>query len=106
MPVEDSQPRKSSFTDRARSVLSNIQQDEHVKQATEATKDAVTRTEEASRTFSGKVTQADSWEALRGDVEELTEIARAHHALIIDLIDRIESLEARPGSESGPRHGG
>jgi hypothetical protein len=106
MPVGDSEPRKSSFADRARSALSNIQQDDHVKQATQATKDAVGRTQEASRTFSGKVTQADSWEALRGDIEELTEIARAHHALIIDLIDRIESLEARSGIEAGPGHGG
>jgi hypothetical protein len=104
--VDDSEPRKASFANKARSVLSNLQQDDHVKQAAQATKDAVERTEEASRTFSGKVTQADSWEALRGDIEELTEIARAHHALIIDLIDRIESLESRSGSETGPGHGG
>jgi len=31
------------------------------------------------------------------------EIARAHHALIIDLIDRVAELEARAGTESGGR---
>jgi hypothetical protein len=30
----------------------------------------------------------------------LTEIARAHHALITDLIDRIPGLEARAGIEA------
>jgi hypothetical protein len=34
-------------------------------------------------------------------VELLTEIARAHHALIIDLIDRVVGLEARAGSRDG-----
>jgi hypothetical protein len=29
----------------------------------------------------------------------LTEIARAHHALIVDLLDRVAELEARAGAD-------
>jgi hypothetical protein len=94
-----------SFADRARSVLSNVQQDERVKQATAATKDAAARAQLASKNVTRKVTQEDAWEALRADVEQLTEIARAHHALIVDLIDRVGELEARSGTQPGDGHG-
>jgi hypothetical protein len=47
------------------------------------------------------VGQEDAWDELRGDVEVLTEIARAHHALIIDLIDRAAALEAAVGTQPG-----
>jgi hypothetical protein len=95
-----------SFADRARSVLSNVEQDERVKQAAAATKDAAARAQQASKGVTRKVTQEDAWEELRADVEQLTEIARAHHALIVDLIDRIAELEARSGAEPGGGHGG
>jgi hypothetical protein len=85
-----------SFADRARSVLS----DDRIKQAAAATKDVAARAEEASKTVSRKVAQGDAWDELRGDVELLTEIARAHHALITDLIDRVAGLEARAGIEA------
>ena len=95
-----------SFADRARSVLSNVEQDERVKQATAATKDAAARAQQASKDVTRRVTQEDAWQELRGDVEQLTEIARAHHALIVDLIDRVEQLEARSGAGPGGGHGG
>lgn len=98
MADDDNNPR-TSFADRARSLLSNVSEDERVKQAATATKGAAARTQEASKTFSRRVTQEDSWEELRGDVEQLTEIARAHHALIVDLIERVAALEARIGDE-------
>jgi hypothetical protein len=85
-----------SFADRARLVLS----DDRIKQAAAATKDVAARAEEASKTVSRKVAQGDAWDELRGDVELLTEIARAHHALITDLIDRVAGLEARAGIEA------
>ena len=90
-----------SFADRARSALSNVEQDDRVKQAAAATKDAAARAQQASKNVTRRVTQEDAWEELRGDVEQLTEIARAHHALIVDLIDRVAQLEARPGPEPG-----
>jgi hypothetical protein len=93
-----------SFAERARSVISGVGQDDRVKQATASAKDVAARAEEASKNVSRKVTQEESWEELRGDVELLTEIARAHHALIVDLIDRIEALEARDGTEPGDHH--
>jgi hypothetical protein len=95
---EDKNPR-SSFAERARSLLSNVSDDDRVKEAAAATRDAATRTQEASKTFSRKVTQEDSWDELRADIEQLTEIARAHHALIVDLIDRVAALEGHAGGE-------
>ena len=95
--MDDPKQHKSSFADRAKSAISNVQQDERFKQAADAAKVAAGRAQDASKTFSQKVTQEDSWEELRGDIEQLTEIARAHHALIMDLIDRVEALEHRHG---------
>jgi hypothetical protein len=85
-----------SFAERARSVLT----DDRLKQAGAVTEDVAARAEEASKTATRKVAQQDAWDELRSDVELLTEIARAHHALITDLIDRIAGLEARTGIEA------
>ena len=85
----------SSFTDRARSALSRIEQDERVRSTTAAAKSVATQAEGVSQTVSRKVAQDDAWDELRGDVQLLTEIARAHHALIVDLIDRVAELEGR-----------
>jgi len=100
--MDDPKEHKSSFAERARSVISSVQEDDRFKQASDAAKEAAGRAQEASKNLTHRVTQEDSWEELRGDIEELTEIARAHHALILDLIDRVEALEA----EGGARHGG
>jgi DNA repair ATPase RecN len=103
--MDDPRQRKSSFAERAKAAISTVQQDDRFKQASDAAREAAGRAQEASKTFSQKVTQEDSWEELRGDIEQLTEIARAHHALILDLIDRVDELEARAGVEGGARHG-
>jgi hypothetical protein len=92
-------PRRS-LADRARSVLSNVEQDDRFKQAAATTKDVAQRAQEASKTVSRKVAQEDAWDELRGDLQLLTEITRAHHALIVDLIDRVTALE------EGSAHGG
>ena len=94
--------RASSLAERARSVLA----DGHIKQATAVTKDVAALAEGASKTVSRKVTQQDAWDELRGDVELLAEIVRAHHALIVDLIDRSAEFEARAGIEPGTGHDG
>jgi hypothetical protein len=103
---ESEDNRIKSLTDRARSVLSNVGQDDRVKQAAAVSKDVASRAGEASKTFTRKVSQEDAWDELRGDVELQTEIARAHHALILDLLDRVAELEARAGAEAGPGRGG
>jgi len=100
---EDSKSR--SLTERARSVLSNVGQDDRVKQAAAVSKDVASRAGEASKTFTRKVTQEDAWNELRNDVEVQTEIARAHHALILDLLDRVAELEARAGVTANASHG-
>jgi DNA repair ATPase RecN len=92
--------RTRSLADRARSVLSNVEQDDRFKQAAAATKDVAQRAQEASKNVSRKVSQEDAWDELRGDLQLLTEITRAHHALIVDLIDRVAALE------KGSGHGG
>jgi hypothetical protein len=104
--VSDSEDdRMKSFADRARSVLSNVQQDDRVKQAAAVTKDVASRAGEASKAVSRKVSQEDAWNELRADAELLAEIVRADHALVIDLIDRVAKLEAQAGTGPGPGHG-
>jgi hypothetical protein len=87
-----------SFTDRARSALSRIEQDQRVRQTTAAAKSVAAQAEGVSQSVSRKVAQDDAWDELRADVQLLTEIARAHHALIVDLIDRVAALEGQAGS--------
>jgi hypothetical protein len=74
---------------------------DRLKQAAAATKNMAVLAEEASKTVSRRVTQEDAWNELRGDAELLTEIARAHQALIIDLLDRVAELEAPSGNRDG-----
>jgi DNA repair ATPase RecN len=105
-PVADDDHRTSSFTDRARSLLSSVGQDDRVKQAASVTREVAEHAQEASQNVSRKITQEDAWDELRSDVEELTEIARAHHALIVDLIDRVEALEPPSGIEPRAEHDG
>jgi hypothetical protein len=99
--TDDERDRTNSLADRARSALSNVGQSERVKQAAARTKDAAARAQEASRNVTRKVGQEDAWDELRTDVELLTELLRAHHALITDLIDRVAAVEARTGPEAG-----
>ena len=95
--AETENHRKSSLANKARTVLS----DDRLKQAAAVSKTVAVRAEEASRTVSRKVGQEDSWDELRADAELLTEIARAHQALIVDLVDRVAELEARAGGGDG-----
>jgi hypothetical protein len=98
--------RMKSLADRAKAVLSNVGQDDRVKQAASVTKDVAARAGDASKAVSRKVTQEDAWNELRGDVAMLAEIARADHALVLDLIDRVGRLEAQGGAGPGTGHGG
>jgi len=98
--------RMKAFADRARSALSNVSQDDRVQQAAAVSKDVAARAGQASKSFTRKVSQEDAWDELRGDVELQTEISRAHHALILDLIERVAELEARSGADPGASSGG
>jgi hypothetical protein len=101
-PVTDTEHHRiNSLAEKARSAMSNAEPDDHIKQAVVVAKDVATRAMDASKTVSRKVAQEDAWDELHSDVELLTEIARAHHALIIDLIDRVAGMEARAGSRDG-----
>ena len=96
--ADNERNRLSSFAEKARSALSNAGQDDRVKQAAAAARDVAARAEEASKTVTRRVAQEDAWDELRADVQVLTEIARAQHALIVDLLDRVAELEARAGA--------
>jgi hypothetical protein len=98
--------RLGSFTERAQQALSNVGQDDRVKQAAVTARELAERAEGASKTVTRKVSQEDAWDELRGDMAMLTEIARAQHALILDLLDRVAQLEARQGIDPGAGHGG
>lgn len=98
--------RLGSFTERAQQALSNVGQDERVKQAAARAREVARQAEGASKTVTRKVAQEDAWDELRGDLDLLTEVARAQHALIVDLIDRVAQLEGRQGIEPGAGHGG
>jgi hypothetical protein len=91
-----------SFADRTRQALSDAGQQDRVKQATTMAE----RAKGASNSITRKVGQQDAWDELRGDLELLTEVGRAQHALIVDLIDRVAELEGRAGIGPGAGHGG
>ena len=98
--MADTEHRRS-FAERAQQALSNVGQDDRVKQAAAAAREVAERAEGASKTVTRKVGQEDAWDELRGDVELLAEVARAQHALIVDLIDRVAELEGRTGTRPG-----
>jgi hypothetical protein len=104
--ADDGDRRKRSFAERARLAWANVEQDDRVKQATAVTQDVAARAQEASKSVTRKVAQQDAWDELRGDVELLTEIVRAHQALITDLTDRVAELEGRAGAGPGAGHDG
>jgi hypothetical protein len=101
----DEERERGSLSERARSVLASVGQDDRVRQATAATRQAAARAQQASKNVTRAVGQQDAWDELRGDTELLTELARAHHALILDLVDRVSALESRTGGDSEEGHG-
>lgn len=105
MAENDEERQRGSLTDRARALLANVGQDDRVKQATAATKDAAARAQAASKNVTRAVGQQDAWDELRGDAELLTELVRAQHALILDLGDRVSALEGRAEGDREAGHG-
>jgi hypothetical protein len=103
--TDNERRRLGPLAERTRSALATAGKDDRLKQAAALTKDVAASAEEASKHVSRMVGQEDAWDELRGDVEVLTELARAHHALIIDLIDRVAALEAPVGAQPGGPHG-
>lgn len=55
---------------------------------------AALRAQETARNVSQMVTHRSSWDELRGDIAQLTEIVCSHHVLLLDLIERVAALEA------------
>jgi hypothetical protein len=55
--MDDPKEQRSSFAERARSVISSVGEDDRVKQATDTAKVAAERAREASKNISQRVTQ-------------------------------------------------
>ena len=89
------------LTDKARSLIANLEQDDRFKQAAAAAKVAAAEAQELSKRAARRVAQENSWVEARGAVAQLTEIARAHQALLRDLVDRVDALEARAATDMG-----
>jgi uncharacterized protein YbaP (TraB family) len=58
-----------------------------------------------AKKVSRKVSQEDSWEQAFAAVDQLSEIARAQQSLLVDLIDRVDTLETQAGLEVRSRGG-
>ncbi len=43
------------------------------------------------------ITQEEAWEQMAQSVNDLTDVARVQHAMILDLLSRVERLEAAAG---------
>jgi hypothetical protein len=68
--------------------------DERVAGALDVTKRAAASTGRALERAQKKVTQQDAWVETEATLDELVEVARTHHALLADLLDRVQRLEA------------
>src|SRR5262249_13821101 len=48
-------------------------------------------------------TQEETWEQMEESINDLTDVARVQHAMILDLLSRVERLEAAACQVSHPR---
>lgn len=62
-------------------------------------------TQETTKKFSRRISQEEAWEHAFGAVEQLSEIARAHQLLLMELLERIDALETRTDAELSSRTG-
>lgn len=48
------------------------------------------------------VTQEEAWGQMARSIEELTDVVRVQHAMILDLLTRVAQLEAQAARAAGP----
>lgn len=91
----------------AKRLIADVSRDERVAVAADATKRAAIRagqgTAEAFKKAQNTVTQEEAWTDMEATQEELVEVACTHHAMLLDLIDRVQQLERLlPGQPARP----
>jgi len=109
MNEEDRDRKGGSRLKRLRRTASEILDSEVVREAVETTKEMASRglevtTEVASRggravasLYHGTretITQEEAWEQMEQSINELTDVVRVQHAMILDLQSRVDRLEA------------
>ena len=109
MNDEDRDRKGGSRLKRLRRTASEILDSEVVREAVETTKEMASRglevtTEVASRggfavasLYHGTretITQEEAWEQMEQSINELTDVVRVQHAMILDLQSRVDRLEA------------
>jgi hypothetical protein len=81
----------------AKRLISDASRDERVSVAADATKRAAIRagqgTAEALKKAQNTVTQEEAWTDMEATQQELVEVACTHHAMLLDLIERVQRLE-------------
>lgn len=81
----------------AKHLIADVSRDERVAGAADATKRAAIRagqgTAEALKRAQNTVTQEEAWTDMEATQEELVEVACTHHAMLLDLIERVQRLE-------------
>ena len=82
----------------AKRLITEAAQDERVIGAADVTKRAAVRagqgTAGALKKAQNSVTQEEAWMEMEVTQQELVEVACTHHAMLLDLIDRVQHLEA------------
>jgi hypothetical protein len=114
---EKDRPGESRFQ-RLRRTASEILDSEVLRGAVEVTKDVASlgldvTTEAASRggravssLYHGTrktITQEEAWEQMEQSINDLTDVVRVQHAMILDLLSRVDRLEAaaKPPASGG-----
>jgi hypothetical protein len=109
-------PPESRF-ERLRRAASEMLASENVRDAIETTKEVASvgldvTAEVASRgghavtslynDTRNAITQEEAWEQMEQSITDLTDVARVQHAMILDLLRRVECLEAAARQVSQP----
>lgn len=91
----------------AKRLIADVSRDERVAVAADATRRAAVRagqgTTEALKKAQNTVTQEQAWTDMEATQQELVEVACTHHAMLLDLVERVQRLEqALSGHQAQP----
>ena len=98
MNDRDNDDQSDSRFQRFKRTASEMLESEVVRDALETTKEMASRGGRAvTSLYKGAketITQEEAWEQMERSISELTDVVRVQHAMILDLLNRVERLEA------------
>jgi len=101
-------PAPTRFGDRfrsrvaeARDMVSEAVGDERVAVVEDAARRSLGAAGRAYGKAEDTVSQGAAWAEARATMDDLVEVVRTQHAMILDLLDRVERLEGPHGSSDG-----